>query len=97
MARRNIKAFNAARRDPAIEALRDRVKLLELEAERQAQRLLAAAFAQRVGSSGAVDLARGAATGLARRNLSNYLEGVAPAQAADWVDQVEALAGACTD
>lgn len=95
-ARRNIKAFNAVRRDPGVEAMRDQLKRLELEAERQAQRLLAAAFAARFGSGAAVDRTPAAATAVARNNLSNYLERVAPGQTADWVASVETLVSACT-
>lgn len=97
LARRNIKTSNAVRRDPEIDALREQLKRLELEAERQAQRLLAAAFAEQFATSDADDFGPDPTTSIIRRNVSSYLERIAPEQSADWAAGVETLVDACSD
>lgn len=96
-ARRTIKVWNAQRRDPEIAAFRDRVQALELEAERLAQRLLAAAFAERFAARASSGHSKASATATAMRNLSHYLERVAPGQSDAWAGNVETLASVCTD
>jgi uncharacterized protein (TIGR02444 family) len=96
-ARRNIKLRNAELGDAQIEAFRDKVKVLELEAERHAQRLLVGALSRHCDTKRKAVDPNGLTATCANQNLSNYLEIVAPGQATTWRGQVTALVKACID
>jgi uncharacterized protein (TIGR02444 family) len=90
-ARRNIRTWNAALSDPDIEAFRDRVKVLELEAERLTQRLLVIAVSGYCDTDRKTIDPTESTRALATQNLSNYLEIAAPRHSARWHGQVKTL------
>lgn len=96
-ARRHIKTWNAPRGDPAIEAFRDKVKALELEAERFAQRLLAGAFAERFGTGATSATRVSAPSAIAADNLTAYLEIIAWEASDSWRPRIETLVASCID
>ena len=97
LARRNIKTWNAALSDPDIEAFRDRIKVLELEAERQTQRLLVIAVSGHCDTDRKTIDPTKPTRALATQNLSNYLEIGAPGRSAAWHGQVTTLVRFCID
>lgn len=84
----------AASADSNLELWRDKLKAVEIEAERHEQRLLAEAFDRCVGEEPSH---ANAAKPIAKRNLTAYLQLIAPHQPLDFEAKLDQLIDTCID
>jgi len=96
-ARRSIKVWNTGKDDPQVNALRDKIKALEIEAERQQQRFLAQAVARHFETTELHRIDAATPAILAIENLTGYFEVLTPNHQPFPHGQLKSLVEKCID